>query len=368
MTTSLHLLLLVCYILSHAKITDSEYLRLTDKPKISIFGAGSIGCYLGGCLIAIDYDAVLIGRERIQLQLEEHGLLVTDWKGRHQKLLPQNISFSTNTEALRDADYIFLTVKSGDTEAAATSILEFAKSDAVIISFQNGIQNVRILRALLPGHRVVKGMVPFNVLGNGLGQFHCGTEGDLAIEAAEDELLPLLAALKKAELPVILHNDISGVQWGKLIMNLNNSVNALSGVPLLDQLNNLEYRKVMTKVIAEALTIMKAAGIKPARTGKVIPKLMPFILSLPNWLFKRVASATLKIDPKARSSMYEDFELKRKTEIDYLNGEIVNLAMDLGMQAPVNQAIVNLVRDAEQKQQGSPKLSPEYLQNVISKK
>jgi 2-dehydropantoate 2-reductase len=136
----------------------------------------------------------------------------------------------------------------------------------------------------------------------------------------------------------------------------------------LDQLNNLEYRKVMTKVIAEALTIMKAAGIKPARTGKVIPKLMPFILSLPNWLFKRVASATLKIDPKARSSMYEDFELKRKTEIDYLNGEIVNLAMELGMQAPVNQAIVNLVRDAEQKQQGSPKLSPEYLQNVISKK
>jgi 2-dehydropantoate 2-reductase len=141
----------------------------------------------------------------------------------------------------------------------------------------------------------------------------------------------------------------------------------LSGAPLLEQLNNQEYRKVMAKVIAEALKVMKVAGIKPARTGKVIPKLMPFILSLPNWLFKRVASATLKIDPKARSSMYEDFELRRKTEIDYLNGEIVRLASALDIEAPVNQAIVNLVKDAEQKRYGSPKLSAEHLHSAIKK-
>lgn len=81
-----------------------------------------------------------------------------------------------------------------------------------------------------------------------------------------------------------------------------------------------------------------------------------------------MANVTLKIDPKARSSMYEDFELKRKTEIDYLNGEIVSLAMNLGIKAPINEVIVNLVKDAEQKQHGSPKLSAEYLQNLVNAK
>jgi 2-dehydropantoate 2-reductase len=341
---------------------------LSHNPKISIFGAGSIGCYLGGCLAAAGADIVFIGRERIQRQLNQHGLSISDWKGRKEKLLPEQINFSTHAEGLREADYIFLTVKSGDTKEAAAAILEFTESKTVIISFQNGTQNVGVLRQLLPQHKVLKGMVPFNVLGDAMGQFHCGTEGDIAIEGREDELLPLLEALQRASLPVTLYADITGVQWGKLIMNLNNAVNALSGVPLFEQLNDRGYRLVMAQVITEALLVMKAAGIQPARTGKVIPKWMPYMLSLPNWLFKRVASATLKIDPKARSSMYEDFELKRKTEIDYLNGEIVSLAMHLGIKAPVNQLIVNLVKDAEQKQQGSPKLSAEYLQNVVNAK
>ena len=120
-------------------------------------------------------------------------------------------------------------------------------------------------------------------------------------------------------------------------------------------------------MIAEALAVMKTAGIKPARTGKVVPSLMPYVLALPDFLFRRVASATLKIDPKARSSMYEDFVLNRKTEIDFLNGEIVNLAKQHGMMAPVNESIVNLVKEAEQKQSGSPMHSAEFLHSAINK-
>lgn len=336
------------------------------QQKVAILGAGSIGCYLGGCLAANDEAVTFIGRERIQTQLGEFGLHLTDWKGRDVTLSFDRLNFLSSTQALSEADYILLTVKSGDTELAAKAILDNAKPTAIIISFQNGIKNVGLLKTLLPKHVVIKAMVPFNVLNNGKGHFHCGTEGNLAIEAKVGEHTWLVDAFKRAQLPVTLYDDIAGVQWGKLIMNLNNAVNALSGVPLLEQLNNREYRLVMTKVIAEALLVMKAAGIKPARTGKVIPGLMPHILALPNCLFKRVASATLKIDPKARSSMYEDFMLNRKTEIDYLNGEIVSLAKQNGMTAPVNQTIVALVKDAEQKQQGSPMLSPAFLHKAIA--
>lgn len=337
------------------------------KLQIAILGAGSIGCYLGGCLAANGSELCFIGRDRIRNQLKEHGLHLSDWKGRNQSLSLEQITFTKQIEAIASADYILLTVKSGDTAQTTRSIIAYAKPTVVIVSFQNGIQNVGLLKQLLPTHKVVKAMVPFNVLNDELGGFHCGTEGSLAIEACEDEYLDLIAAFNQANLPITVHKDLTGVQWGKLIMNLNNAVNALSGVPLLDQLNNSEYRKVMTQVIAEALAVMKLAGIKPARTGKVTPKLMPYILSLPNWLFKRVASATLKIDPKARSSMYEDFVLRRNTEIAFLNGEIVSLAKQHGMDAPVNQAIVELVIEAQEKQLGSPNLSAQQIQQAISK-
>jgi 2-dehydropantoate 2-reductase len=332
---------------------------------IAIVGAGSIGCFLGACLTGAGANTILVGRERIRKQLSEHGLRVTDWQGRDSKQSFQQLQFSISMDVISDADYILLTVKSGDTESAAKSILEHAKPSAVIISFQNGTQNAAILKRMLPKHKIVKAMVPFNVLSSSDGHFHCGTEGKLAIEAKHGEYAELVMALEEAKLPVSLHEDIDGVQWGKLIMNLNNAVNALSGVPLLEQLNNRSYRLVMKDVIAEALAVMKVAGIQPARTGKVIPSLMPYILALPNFLFKRVASATLKIDPKARSSMFEDLVLKRKTEIDYLNGEIVRLAEQHGILAPVNSSIVNLVRTAERKKSGSPMLSPQHIHKAI---
>jgi 2-dehydropantoate 2-reductase len=335
------------------------------KKTFAVLGAGSIGCYLGACLVSAGYSTILVGRERIKNQITEHGLRVTDWKGRDDLLNIEQLQYSTSIDAIAKADYILLTVKSGDTESTAKLIGQYALPSATIVSFQNGTQNAATLHAILPEHKIIKGMVPFNVLNNGKGQFHCGTEGDLAIEANKEEVSELVSAFEKANLPISLHADINGVQWGKLIMNLNNAVNALSGVPLLDQLNNRSYRLIMKKVIAEALSVLSVAGIKPAKTGKVVPSLMPYILGLPNFLFKRVASATLKIDPKARSSMYDDFVLKRKTEIDYLNGEIVSLAKQHGMQAPVNQSIVQLVKLAEEKQQGSPKHSPEFLQKAI---
>jgi len=339
----------------------------SNKIEIAVLGAGSVGCYIGGCLISAGEQLVFIGHVRVQKQLLEHGLHLSNYKNRQLYIAPEEINFTTQIEGIATADYILLTVKSGDTAQAASDILDHAKPSAVIVSFQNGIQNARILQSQLPNHQLVKAMVPFNILSSGNGWFHCGTEGNLAIEAKDDQYHNLIRAFEKAGLPFTVYPDISGVQWGKLIMNLNNAVNALCGEPLLAQLNKREFRKIMSLVIAEALTVMKHAGITPARTGKVIPKLMPHMLLLPNWLFKRVASATLKIDPKARSSMYEDLMLRRKTEIDFLNGEIVNLAERHKISAPINQVIVGLVKDASKKRAGSPRLSAKQIQTAISK-
>lgn len=332
--------------------------------RIAVLGAGSIGCYLGGCLIAAGQQVTLIGRQRLQQQLHEYGLHLSDWRGRDVRLEFDQIPFSLSDDALAEADCVLVTVKSGATEAAAKQIAAKAAPNAIVVSLQNGIRNVDTLNQYLPNHHVLKGMVPFNVVGSA-GQFHCGTEGDIAIEDSSGCAKPLFEALRQAQLSAECYDNLTGIQWGKLLMNLNNAINALAGVPLQQQLKDRDYRNVLAASIGEALAVLKTAGITVAKTGKVRPTLLPTLLRLPNWLFLRLASAMLKIDPKARSSMYEDLALGRPTEIDFLNGEIVVLAEQLKIEAPVNGAIVALVKQAETAQAGSPKISGVRLREWI---
>lgn len=332
---------------------------------IAIVGAGSIGCYLGGCLLSAGYNVTLIGRPRIQEQINTHGLTLTDWRERNEHIATENINFSLALSDIQNADYILVTVKSGNTEEVAQAIAQYAKPKAVVVSFQNGIRNANILKQFLSQHQVLKGMVPFNVLSKGKAHFHCGTEGDLAIADKDNVAEPLIHAFRKSELPVDIYNDLSQLQWSKLLMNLNNSINALSGLPLREQLHDRHYRKILALTIKEALQVLKHAGIKPVKNGKVIPSLLPFILSMPDFLYKIVAGSMLKIDPDARSSMYEDLALGRPTEIDFINGEVVSLAEQCGVKSPINTAITLRVKEAESAQKGSPNISANALYSLI---
>jgi 2-dehydropantoate 2-reductase len=147
--------------------------------------------------------------------------------------------------------------------------------------------------------------------------------------------------------PKRLSNDMIGVAWGKLLINLNNAVNALSGRTLLEQLSDRGYRRVVAASQVEALELLEAAGIRPAQIGPFPSKLLPHVIAAPDFLFRRVVLKAQKIDASARSSMADDFAAGRPTEIDWLNGEVVALARRLGRRAPVNERIVDLVKQAE---------------------
>jgi 2-dehydropantoate 2-reductase len=129
------------------------------------------------------------------------------------------------------------------------------------------------------------------------------------------------------------------VQWGKLLLNLNNPVNALSDLPLRAQLKDREYRGVLAALQTEALAALKAADIRPVKVTTVSPRMLPHILRLPNWLFTRVAARMLRMDENARSSMWDDVQQGRVTEIDDLCGAVVRLATQYGAPAPLNAAM-----------------------------
>lgn len=315
--------------------------------KIAIFGAGSIGVYAGVSLLAAGADAVLIGRPRMHARIASQGVRLTDLRGNDLHVDAGRISYSEDPEALRDAGLILVSVKSADTAAAAAAICAHVRPDALVVSLQNGIGNADVLGAALPRHCVLAGMVPFNVVQMPGNRFHRGTEGELMVEASP-KLAPWLELFRRAKLPLQERGDFTSVQWGKLLLNLNNPVNALSGLPLKAELLQHDYRRCLALLIVEALAVLKAAGIRPAKVARVAPGVLPVVLRLPDFLFSRVAGAMLDIDPQARSSMWEDLQAGRRTEIDYLNGAIVQLAQAHGGTAPLNARISALIREAEQ--------------------
>lgn len=320
--------------------------------KIAVFGAGSIGCYVGGRLAAAGSDVLLVGRPRIGAALQEHGLTLTDLDGAQLTVAPAAIRFTTDAAMLADADLVLVTVKSGATAEAAAQLASVLRAGAVVISFQNGLHNGDELRALLPaqtvvtGIQVLTGMVPFNVVNRGAGRFHQGSEGTLAV-AQHPALLPFLPAFAAAGLPLEQHADMRAVQWAKLLLNLNNAVNALSGLPLKAELSQRDFRRCVALAQREALALLARRQQPLAKLTPLPPHWIPALLTVPDWLFRLLANRMLAIDPLARSSMWEDLECGRRTEVDWINGEVLRLAAELGTTAPVNAKLVALIRAAE---------------------
>jgi 2-dehydropantoate 2-reductase len=198
--------------------------------KICIYGAGAIGCYLGGRLAAEGTELAFIGRPAIGEELRTHGLTATHYDGRDWRLPADAIAFSSEPDSAAAADLIIVTVKSGATAQAAAELAGVIGPDTVVISFQNGIGNADALRAALPGRNVLAGMVPFNVVKRGPGAFHQASEGEPEVEDSL-ALAPFLANFARAGFALRRHRDMLPVQWAKLLLNLNNAVNALSGLP-----------------------------------------------------------------------------------------------------------------------------------------
>jgi 2-dehydropantoate 2-reductase len=321
-----------------------------------ILGAGAIGCYVGGRLAAAGQHVTLVGRPRTIEPIALGGLTVTDMDGFSVHLTPRQLLLSTSLpEAwlqhrpqgpyLANSDgetVILLCVKGGATDSAAQEIAACCPAGTAVVSLQNGVDNLARITHAAPLMKAIPGMVPYNVVMPQAGAVHRATSGSLhlARNSTTEQMAPILF---QAGLPTELADDMRAVQWGKLLLNLNNPINALSNLPLREQLLDRDYRCVLAALQTEALAAMDSAGIRPAKVTSAPPRALPHLLRLPNWLFKRAAARMLQMDASARSSMWDDLQHGRTTEIDDLCGAVVRLAQRNGSQAPRNAAMCQLL-------------------------
>ncbi len=326
--------------------------------RIVIAGAGSIGCFTGGLLAAAGHQVTLLGRPRILAEIAEHGLTCTDFSGMTQMIGADQLTLATDPTCLADAEVVIVTVKSRATADMTALVAAHAPVQAPVISWQNGMDNGTSLRAGLVGRDVRAGMVPFNVVPSGAGCFHRATSGDIVIEAGAGDLAK---AVNTPDLSVTESARIEAVQWGKLVVNLNNALNALSGLTILEQLSDRAWRRLMADQAAEAIRVLKAAGIEAQPTTPLPVWMMPFVLRLPTALFSSIAAQMLTIDPTARTSMAYDLAEQRPTEIDSLQGKIIALGAQYGCETPVCVRVAELINRASQEGDVQPKYSPKQI-------
>ena len=184
---------------------------------IAVFGAGAIGCWVGGKLAASGANLTLIGRARILDQLTD-GLAISDFEGGAARSTPQ---LATTPSAAAHASLVLVTVKSAQTAEAAAALADVLDPSAVVVSLQIGVRNADVLRAAAASS---------GARGDGAVQRHearrdvsscVGRDPARRRDPANAELL---AACARASLMIEARRDMLAVQWAKLVINLNNAI------------------------------------------------------------------------------------------------------------------------------------------------
>ncbi|MBR9862757.1 MAG: 2-dehydropantoate 2-reductase [Rhodobacteraceae bacterium] len=315
----------------------------TQNPVV-IFGAGAIGCYLGAQWADTGTPVTLHGRDRL-LALARTGFEIESGPRLSSADLSGNPRITTDPLCLAKAGLIVVTVKATALDAAISQIREHSTPQTPVLCLLNGIAPARRLETALPEWRISAGMVPFNVVWSSETTLRRSSVGEVVLErtAATEQLV---ASLGTNAPQILLSDDIRAVQYGKLLLNLNNPVNALSGKSLYHQLRERPYRLVYAAALQEALDVYEGAQINHAKSGPLPARRIVQMLRAPDWLFNTVALRLQKLDPQSQTSMAQDLAAGKPTEIDTINGEIVDLATATGQIAPVNARLVELIRNA----------------------
>jgi 2-dehydropantoate 2-reductase len=328
-----------------------------------VFGAGLIGCYLGGVLKSLGLNTGLVCRESIQKKLLA-GLKLTDYLGNETSvpkvdfIEPQNLASGKNKEAI--ADFLWLTVKCTGVARSIPGLVPLVGPHTVIFCCQNGLGSEQQIKQAFPNNQVLKAMVPFNVVELSSGHLHRGSEGHLTLESSiksPDTTTDLVKLINSPIVPVTLTENIGPLLWAKLQLNLGNSINALADIPVKSMLEQRGYRLVIAAMMKELLQVTDSLGITLPKVTALSAHLVPNILILPNFMFKLLANKMLAIDPTVRTSMWWDLSQGKETEIDYLNGAILQQAELLDIPCPVNQKIVTLIKQVSEAERTKQKTS-----------
>lgn len=300
--------------------------------RIAVLGAGSIGILFGTLLRESGHEVTLYNRNRnIVKAVRRNGARVQEGRRIHQQTIP----IEAPPRSLRRHDIVLVTVKAYDTPDVARKYRGRVDPGTIVLSLQNGLGNYEILSHYLGKRKVIVGSTTEAALMERLGiVVHTGHgktwlgEYDGTDSTRCDQIGRLL---RKSGLPAKTTGNIRDVLWTKAIVN--SAINPLSALTRLQngQLGHSEaLRTVIKEIIREGAAVARAEGLR-----------------LDSRQLMRFTSRVVRATAKNRSSMLQDVESRKRTEIEQLSGMIVRYGERHRIETPLNRIVLHLVKSLE---------------------
>jgi 2-dehydropantoate 2-reductase len=287
--------------------------------RVGIVGAGALGSVFGALLLDAGVDVTLIRRNKEQVDLiRKEGLHLEGVSGERKVSAP----IFAGDEEFGQVDLAILMVKAYDTRGAIPTLEKTLSPKGTVLTLQNGIGNFEIISEAFPG-RVLLGTTTIGALALGSGRFrhtgfgdtHLG-EPDGSITERAKSVAGLLKKMEAGETHVV--DNAMGCVWSKLVLNAAiNAPATLLRVRNGDLVSTDSGRNLVHEVVEECLNVVKSKGVVCEATAGNI------------------------------NSMFQDILAARYTEIDFINAAVVREGEDLGIQAPVNKILAQLIKALE---------------------
>ncbi|MHC3436805.1 ketopantoate reductase family protein [Natrialbaceae archaeon A-gly3] len=291
--------------------------------EIVVFGAGSLGSLVGGVL-ACDHEVTLVAREDHATTIREEGLRVTG------ELEARVFPDATTDGRGLEADLAVVTVKAFDTPEAART-LATGEFEAVL-SVQNGMGNEEVLEEYF--ETVLAGTASYGAILRDPGVVECTGIGEVVLGSAAGGTSPVAdhvgETFSDAGLETTVAADVPRRLWEKLAVN--------AGINPVTALTRGQNRVVLE---GEANELARAATRETARTARTHG------VDLSNREALEAMESVAKATAANTSSMCQDVLAERRTEIDAINGYVVNQAREAGLEVPTNRILTALVRSWE---------------------
>ena len=290
--------------------------------KVIILGAGAIGSFYGARLSKLN-DVILIGRRKHVNYINKNGLRVTGLENTIYKLRA-----ATKVGRIKDETLILLTTKVYDSKKAVSSIKNLIKKDVIILCMQNGLYSENISKDIVGKEcKVLRGITDFGAAFLEPGIVQLNNYGHTFIEKSPTSK-EIAEELNKCGLNCYISKDIKIDMWKKIILNC--VLNPLTAILRVE--NNViadeKLNPIKKLIVDECLEVAKKDGAKF------------------NFDFVKAINDGIE-NSRNISSMLQDLLKGNPTEIDYLNGAVVELGEKYGVKCPVNEALVMIIKEME---------------------
>ncbi len=298
--------------------------------KIAVLGAGAMGSLYGGLLAEPGNEVWLIDvwKEHVDA-INQEGLYI-DGLGGGKTI--KNIKASTNTDNIGIVDCALIFVKSIYTDAAVSQNKAIIGENTIILTLQNGLGNIEKINQVVDEKNIIAGTTAHGSTMIGPGKVKHAGQGKTIIGELDGKETDRITKLKKsfndAQLDTVISNNVIGLIWDKLLVNVGiNALTAITGLKNGRLVQSEETEWILKEAVKEAEAIAKAKGVKLGFDDPVDHTKKVCEATAANW-----------------SSMLQDVERKRETEIDMINGAIVREGKKVNIATPVNQVLTNLIK------------------------